>query len=79
MALAKAFARDDRVAEVVHKDALHFTNKLFRDIYSRGYATMIRSAPTLFGWAYRSSDEPWKTDSVRLRLDRLNRDRKSVV
>jgi processive 1,2-diacylglycerol beta-glucosyltransferase len=71
-ALAKAFARDDRVAEVVHKDALHFTNKLFRDFYSRGYDTMIRSAPTLFGWAYRSSDEPWKTDSVRLRLDRLN-------
>ena len=71
-ALAKAFARDDRVAEVVHKDALHFTNKLFRDIYSRGYTAIVRSAPTLFGWAYRSSDEPWKTDSVRLRIDRLN-------
>lgn len=71
-ALAKAFARDDRVAEVVHKDALHFSNKVFRDIYSRGYNTMVRSAPTLFGWAYRSSDEPWKTDSVRLRIDRLN-------
>jgi processive 1,2-diacylglycerol beta-glucosyltransferase len=71
-ALAKAFARDDRVAEVVHKDALHFTNKLFRDIYSKGYTAMVRSAPTLFGWAYRSSDEPWKTDPVRLRIDRLN-------
>lgn len=33
---------------------------------------MIRSAPTLLGWAYRSSDEPWKTDPVRLRFDRLN-------
>jgi len=71
-ALAKAFARDDRVAEVVHEDALHFTNKLFRDIYSKTYTTMVRSAPTLLGWAYRSSDEPWKTDPVRLRLDRLN-------
>jgi processive 1,2-diacylglycerol beta-glucosyltransferase len=71
-ALAKAFSRDDRVAEVVHKDALRFANRLFRDIYSRGYNTMVRSAPTLFGWAYRSSDEPWKTDPVRLRLDRLN-------
>ncbi|MGI8436978.1 MAG: hypothetical protein ACR2NX_08755 [Chthoniobacterales bacterium] len=71
-ALAKVFAADDRVAEVVHKDALHFTNKVFRDLYSRGYTAMIRSAPTLLGWAYRSSDEPWKTDSVRVRLDRLN-------
>jgi processive 1,2-diacylglycerol beta-glucosyltransferase len=71
-ALAKAFADDGRAAEVVHKDALHFSNKLFRDLYSRGYTTMVRSAPTLLGWAYRSSDEPWKTDAVRLRLDRLN-------
>lgn len=71
-ALAKVFAADDRVAEVVHKDALHFTNRVFRDIYSRGYTAMIRSAPTFLGWAYRSSDEPWKTDSVRVRLDRLN-------
>jgi processive 1,2-diacylglycerol beta-glucosyltransferase len=71
-ALAKAFRRDDRVAEVRHEDALHHTNKVFRDLYSRGYNTMVRSAPTLLGWAYRSSDEPWKTDAVRLRLDRLN-------
>lgn len=71
-ALAKAFAQDERVEQVAHEDALHFTNKLFRDFYSKGYTTMIRSAPTLLGWAYRSSDEPWKTDGVRLRLDRLN-------
>ena len=71
-ALANAFGRDDRVAEVRHEDALRHTNKLFRDIYSRGYNTMVRSAPTLLGWAYRSSDAPWKTDAVRVRLDRLN-------
>ena len=71
-ALARAFGDDGRVAEVVHKDALHFSNKLFRDLYSRGYTTMVRAAPTLLGWAYRSSDEPWKTDAVRLRIDRLN-------
>lgn len=71
-ALVKAFALDPRVERVAHEDALHFSNKLFRDFYSKGYTAMIRSAPTFFGWAYRSSDEPWKTDSVRLRLDRLN-------
>lgn len=71
-ALAKAFETDHRVEEVAHKDALDLSNKLFRDFYSKGYDTMVRSAPTLLGWAYRSSDEPWKTDPVRVRLDRLN-------
>lgn len=71
-ALAKVFAQDDRAGEVVHEDALRFTNKFFRDFYSKGYTSMVRSAPTFFGWAYRSSDELWKTDSLRLRIDRLN-------
>ena len=71
-ALATTFSADPRVGEVVHEDALRFTNRLFRDCYSKVYTTMIRSAPTLFGWCYRSSDEPWKTDAVRLRFDRLN-------
>lgn len=46
-ALAKAFVRDNRVAEVADKEALHYANKLFREIYSKGYVTMIRSAPLL--------------------------------
>lgn len=71
-ALANAFAQDERAEQVAHEDALHFSNKLFRDFYSKGYTKMVRAAPTLLGWAYRSSDEPWKTDSIRLRLDRLN-------
>ena len=71
-ALEKAFRADDRVAEVVHEDALRFTNKLFRDFYSKLYATMIKSTPALLGWFYKNSDEPWKTDALRLRLDRLN-------
>ncbi len=71
-ALAKTFAQDDRVEQVAHEDALLFSNKLFRGFYSQGYTAMVRAAPTLLGWAYRSSDEPWKTDPVRLRLDRLN-------
>lgn len=71
-ALEQAFRCDHRVAKLAHEDALHFSNRLFRDLYSKGYNTMVRSAPTLLGWAYRSSDAPWKTDSVRLRVDRLN-------
>ena len=34
-ALEKTFAADGRVAEVVNNDALQYTNKLFRDFYSR--------------------------------------------
>lgn len=71
-ALAAAFARDERTGDVLHEDALRFTNKLFRDFYSKLYTTMIHAAPQLLGWVYKSSDEPWKTDGVRLRLDRLN-------
>ncbi|HSH38185.1 MAG TPA: glycosyltransferase [Chthoniobacterales bacterium] len=71
-ALEKAFRADERVAEVVHKDALRYTNKLFRDFYSKLYTVMIKSTPTLLGWFYKNSDEPWKTDALRLRLDRLN-------
>src|SRR5215212_1771512 len=71
-ALEKAFRADRRAAEVRHEDALVFTNKLFRDFYSKLYETLIHTAPAVLGWFYNNSDEPWKTDAVRLRLDRLN-------
>jgi processive 1,2-diacylglycerol beta-glucosyltransferase len=71
-ALAKTFGQDPRVETVVHKDALVYTNKLFRDFYSKLYVQLIRSAPQLLGWVYKQSDEPWKTDQLRLRLDRLS-------
>lgn len=71
-ALAKTFAQDPRVEAVEHRDALEFTNKLFRDFYSKLYVQLIRAAPAILGWVYKNSDEPWKNDAVRLRLDRLN-------
>jgi processive 1,2-diacylglycerol beta-glucosyltransferase len=71
-ALEKAFQADPRTAEVVHEDALKYTNKLFRDFYSTLYTTLVRNAPTLLGYFYRTSDEPWKNDTVRLQFDRLN-------
>ncbi|WP_438483349.1 MGDG synthase family glycosyltransferase [Oleiharenicola lentus] len=71
-ALEKEFSRDPRVAEVVHEDALKFTNKLFREFYSSLYLKLVRSAPSVLGWFYRASDEPWKGEAVRTQLDRLN-------
>ncbi|PAW76898.1 MAG: galactosyldiacylglycerol synthase [Verrucomicrobia bacterium Tous-C9LFEB] len=71
-ALEKAFRLEDPAAEVVHFDALVYTNKLFRDFYSKLYIKMVQDAPTMLGWLYKTSDEPWKTDKMRLMLDRLN-------
>lgn len=71
-ALEKAFRLEDDVTEVVHFDALIYTNKLFRDFYSKLYISMVQSAPTMLGWLYKTSDEPWKTDKMRLMLDKLN-------
>ena len=71
-ALEKEFARDPRVGEVVHEDALKFTNKLFRDFYSTLYMKLVRNAPQVLGWVYKASDEPWKGDAARAQLDRLN-------
>ena len=71
-ALARAFAKNPCVGEVLNVDALQFTKKLFRDFYSKLYLRMVRSAPEVLGAWYNASDEPWKTDSFRLAMDRLN-------
>jgi processive 1,2-diacylglycerol beta-glucosyltransferase len=71
-ALEQVFRQQPGVGEVRHIDALRFTNKLFRDFYSKLYIQLVQKAPTILGFVYRSSDEPWKTDRMRLMLDRLN-------
>lgn len=71
-ALEKEFKNDPRVGEVIHEDALKFTNKIFREFYSTLYMKLVRSAPELLGWVYKASDEPWKGEAARLQLDRLN-------
>jgi processive 1,2-diacylglycerol beta-glucosyltransferase len=71
-ALEKEFARDPRVGEVIHEDALNFTNKLFREFYSTLYIKLVRAAPDVLGWVYKASDEPWKGEAARTQLDRLN-------
>jgi processive 1,2-diacylglycerol beta-glucosyltransferase len=71
-ALEKSFASDSGVEEVFNNDALQYTNKLFRDFYSKLYASLVRSAPNFLGWWYKTSDEPWRTDRMRHMIDRLN-------
>lgn len=71
-ALEKVFRQQPGVGEVRNIDALRFTNKLFRDFYSKLYIQLVQKAPTILGIVYNSMDEPWKTDRMRLMLDRLN-------
>jgi processive 1,2-diacylglycerol beta-glucosyltransferase len=71
-ALEKVFCTSPDVEQVVNKDSLEFTNQTFRDLYSEFFLRMVKNAPTFLGWWYDESDEPWRTDDVRLLLDRLN-------
>lgn len=71
-ALAKAAAAHPATGEVLHVDALRYTNKVFRRFYGQFYIDLVKSAPTLLGWFYDSQDEPWKTEKMRLMLDRMN-------
>ena len=71
-ALEKVFRERPDVGEVRNVDALRFTNRLFRDFYSKLYISLVQKAPTILGIVYNSTDEPWKTDRMRLMMDRLN-------
>ncbi|HEU5101241.1 MAG TPA: glycosyltransferase [Roseiflexaceae bacterium] len=71
-ALEQVFASTGDAEEVVHKDALEFTNQPFRDFYSELYLTLVKRSPHLVGWWYDESDEPWRTDQVRSAMDRIN-------
>ena len=70
-ALKQVFEADPRVEAVEHIDALNYTNKLFHTFYSKFYFQLVKTAPHVLAWAYEVSDEPWKTDIMRLHLDRL--------
>jgi processive 1,2-diacylglycerol beta-glucosyltransferase len=71
-ALEKAFRTMPDVGEVRSLDALKYTNRLFRDFYSKLYTQLVEKAPSFLGWWYKTSDEPWRTDKMRHMLDRLN-------
>lgn len=71
-ALEKAALANPEVGEVLHIDSLRHTNKMFRRFYGKFYIDLVKSAPVLLGWFYDSQDEPWKTEKMRLMMDRLN-------
>jgi processive 1,2-diacylglycerol beta-glucosyltransferase len=71
-ALEKAFGATGVVRDVRHVDALQFTNKVFRTIYSKTYVEMVDKAPEVLGWLYDVLDSPWEKERRRLAWDKLN-------
>ena len=71
-ALQKAFTELGAAREVLHVDALDYTNKVFRHLYSRAYLDMVNHMPEAMGWLYDHLDKPWKNERRRLALDALN-------
>jgi processive 1,2-diacylglycerol beta-glucosyltransferase len=56
-ALAKAFALEDKNAEVIVRDILDFTSPVFRKTYGKGYLDIVRKAPELWGFMFARSDK----------------------
>ncbi len=71
-ALHAALETSHEVYQIVNQDALELTNAAFRSFYADLYLKLVKENPLFVGWWYRSSDEPFKTDSMRLLLDRLS-------
>lgn len=68
-ALTEAFRAHPDVAEVINDDALEHTNPLHKQVYSDLYKTLSTVAPNFLGWWYETTNEPWRSDQVRMVLD----------
>jgi processive 1,2-diacylglycerol beta-glucosyltransferase len=71
-ALEHAFQQSGRAREIRHVDALDFTNKAFRTLYSKTYVDMVDRIPEVLGWLYDALDTPWEKEKRRLAWDKLN-------
>lgn len=71
-ALERAFEESGAAREVRHVDALEYTSRIFRDLYSKAYFDLVNRTPGLLGWLYDHFDKPWQNERRRLAFDRLN-------
>lgn len=71
-AIEKAAIQLNAAKEVIHIDTLEYTNKVFRNLYSKAYIEMVNKTPELLGWIYDKLDTPWEKERRRLMVDKLN-------
>ncbi|HUT31545.1 MAG TPA: glycosyltransferase [Sedimentisphaerales bacterium] len=71
-AIEKSFIQLNAAREVYNVDTLQYTNKVFRDFYSRAYIELVNKVPDVFGWLYDHFDKPWQNERLRLAFEKLN-------
>ncbi|HKS40256.1 MAG TPA: glycosyltransferase [Blastocatellia bacterium] len=71
-AIERAIIEMNAAREVRHVDTLEYTNKVFRNLYSKAYIEMVNKMPDVLGWLYDQFDKPWKNERRRLAFDKLN-------
>ncbi|MCI0486662.1 MAG: glycosyltransferase [Blastocatellia bacterium] len=71
-AIERAFTERGAAEEVRHVDALEYTTRVFRNLYSKAYIDMVNHMPDVLGWLYDQFDKPWKNGRRRLAFDKLN-------
>src|ERR1051325_2459673 len=71
-AVERAIIEMNAAEEVRHVDALQYTTKLFRTLYSKAYIDLANKLPDALGWLYDKFDKPWENERRRLALDKLN-------
>ncbi|MEW6125949.1 MAG: glycosyltransferase [Acidobacteriota bacterium] len=71
-AIERAMIEMNAATKIRHVDALQFTNKIFRALYSKAYIELVNRAPDALGWLYDQFDKPWENERRRLALDKLN-------
>ncbi|NQU74776.1 MAG: glycosyltransferase [Planctomycetes bacterium] len=70
-ALEAAAADFPAIASVKHIDVLEYASSLFGVLYSDLYEQMVSKTPSLWGWWYEKSDTPWKGETFRVAMERL--------
>jgi UDP-N-acetylglucosamine:LPS N-acetylglucosamine transferase len=71
-AIERAIIETHAAREVRHVDTLEYTNKVFRNLYSKAYIEMVSRMPDVLGWLYDQFDKPWQNERRRLAFDKLN-------
>ena len=71
-AIERAIIQMNAAREVRHVDTLEYTNKVFRNLYSKAYIEIVNKMPDMLGWLYDQFDKPWKNERRRLAFDKLN-------
>jgi len=70
-ALEAAAAHVPGIASVRHIDVLEYASALLGELYSDLYKQMVSKTPSLWGWWYDKSDAPWKGETFRVALERI--------